>query len=348
MSDKSNFFHNAEQMVGTLAIYFTTIAFFVFATRGNIFNPNNNHLPQNMANIPKEAHNDFIDEALYTSEIPGTPPRMDRAHSQDDGKGNIFLSPMTSSTQNIEPIVSRISKTHGIIVIGIAGGSGSGKTTLSEAIYQAIGKENICYISHDSYYRDLSHLSMKQRENFNFDHPDALESDLLIKHLKALKNHQDVEIPMYDFSIHSRKAETQLLHPRPVILLEGILIFTNKHLIDEIDIKIFVDTEDDIRLVRRIKRDTSERGRSIESVLTQYITTVRPMHLQFVEPSKRNADIIVPVGLNSVALDLVVSKVKHHLHLSNNDPDNGASRDEHDNEEDKKNKIKKTKKTQMK
>lgn len=329
-NNNHNFLNNLENMVGTFAIYFTTIAFFVFATRGNIYNPNRSHLPQSRCrdqNYIKDSQGDFIDEFVYNSEIPETPQRGKHhpvphhthlAKAQDDGKGNILLSPISSSAYIVEPLVQKISKTtstDGVIVIGIAGGSGSGKTTLSEAIYEEIGKDNICYISHDSYYKDLSHLTLKEREKWNFDHPDALDTDLLIEHVKALKEKKSVHIPMYDFTIHSRKKETQLLHPKPVILVEGILIFSDKRLYDEIDVKIFVDTEDDIRLVRRIRRDTVERGRTIESVLQQYITTVRPMHLQFVEPSKRNADIIVPVGLNSVALDLVVSKLKSHLNI---------------------------------
>lgn len=320
-----NFLQNLEQMVGTFAIYFTTVAFFVFATRGNIYNPNKSHLPNNNRNYIKDSQGDFIDDFIFKSEIPETPPRL-QSHShphhthlkQDNGKGNILLSPISSSAFIVEPIVKKISSASSddsVIVIGIAGGSGSGKTTLSEAIYEEIGKENICYISHDSYYKDLSHLTMQEREKWNFDHPDALDTDLLIQHVKALKLKKSVNIPMYDFTIHSRKQETQLLHPKPVILIEGILIFSDKRLYDEIDVKIFVDTEDDIRLVRRIRRDTVERGRTIDSVLHQYITTVRPMHMQFVEPSKRNADIIVPVGLNSVALDLVVSKLKSHLNV---------------------------------
>jgi uridine kinase len=319
MADRpnNNFMHGVEGVIGTLAIYFTTIAFFVFAAKGK-----NYILPE--INYIKDSQGDFIDEFIYTSELvpppaatPTTPPRLLHTKRQADGKDNIFMSPISSSSYIVQPLVQKINSasTDDVIVIGIAGGSGSGKTTLSEAIYREIGKENICYISHDSYYKDLSQLTMKERENFNFDHPDALDTDLLVQHVKSLKDRQAVHIPKYDFTIHSRIKDTSFLTPKPVILIEGILIFSDKALYDEIDIKIFVDTEDDIRLVRRIRRDTVERGRTIDSVLQQYITTVRPMHLQFVEPSKRNADIIVPVGLNSVALDLVVSKLKHHLNI---------------------------------
>lgn len=191
------------------------------------------------------------------------------------------------------------------------GGSGSGKTTLSRAIVDALGSDNITYIAHDSYYKDLSHLSLDDREKQNFDHPNALETDLLIEHLALLKSNKGAYIPTYDFNIHTRLSHSELILPKPIILVEGILIFSDPKLHNLMDIKIFVDTDDDIRLIRRIQRDTIERGRSIEKIIAQYLHTVRPMHLQFVEPSKRAADIIVPSGLNSVALDLVISKLKY-------------------------------------
>jgi uridine kinase len=200
-----------------------------------------------------------------------------------------------------------------IIIVGIAGGSGSGKTTLAQAIYESVGDENITYISHDSYYKDISHLSFHEREKQNFDHPESLDTKLLIQHLTELKKGNSVSIPRYDFGTHSRKKETEVTIPRPIILVEGILIFTDKDLLDLIDIRVFVDTEDDIRLIRRIQRDTVERNRSLEGIITQYLTTVRPMHLEFVESSKRNAHIIVPVGLNAVALELVVSRLKSSI-----------------------------------
>lgn len=215
--------------------------------------------------------------------------------------------------KNIEPLVNHVgdsSESGNIIVLGIAGGSGSGKTTLARAIYETLGEENITYITHDSYYKDLSHLPKSEREKQNFDHPDSLETSLLVQHVKALKAKQQVTVPTYDYSSHTRRHVNEVLPPRPIILIEGILIFHDPELYDLMDIKIYVDTDDDIRIIRRIQRDTVERSRTLKSVINQYINTVRPMHLQFVEPSKRNADIIVPVGLNSVALDLVVSKLK--------------------------------------
>mmetsp|Transcript_8168 Transcript_8168/g.12198 ORF Transcript_8168/g.12198 Transcript_8168/m.12198 type:complete len:345 (+) Transcript_8168:15-1049(+) len=244
-------------------------------------------------------------------------------NSKDNQEGNssensscenlLLLTPMRKSFDELEPIVKKIgntTETGDVIVLGIAGGSGSGKTTLAKAIYESLGESSITFISHDSYYKDLSHLSMKEREKTNFDHPDSLDTDLLVQHLIALKNGEDVCIPCYDYASHSRKISGSILPPRSIILLEGILIFNDPNLYKLIDVKIFVDTDDDIRLIRRIQRDTVERGRTLKGVISQYINTVRPMHLQFVEPSKRNADIIVPVGLNSVALDLVVSKLK--------------------------------------
>lgn len=201
------------------------------------------------------------------------------------------------------------------IVIAIAGGSGSGKTTLARAIHKEMGDANVVYVNHDSYYRDISHLSLEERAECNFDHPDSLETSLLVEHIKDLKANKAVRIPKYDYTTHSRVyIDSTEAAPRPIILVEGILILSDPALLDLFDIKIFVDTDDDIRLIRRINRDVAERGRSVQSVVQQYLKTVQPMHQQFVVPSKRNADIIVPEGLNSVALDLVVSKLQSWLH----------------------------------
>lgn len=185
-----------------------------------------------------------------------------------------------------------------------------GKTTLAKAILDAMGVDSITYISHDSYYKDLSHLTMEERDAQNFDHPNALDTDLLIEHLKLLKANEGALIPTYDFGEHSRTESMEQIFPRPVILLEGILIFSDPRLCELIDIKVYVDTDSDIRLIRRLQRDIVERGRSVDKVIAQYLKTVRPMHNQFVETSKKNADIIVPEGLNIVALDLVISKLK--------------------------------------
>lgn len=209
--------------------------------------------------------------------------------------------------------IQRRKKEKGAIVVGVAGGSGSGKTTLAKAIVDALGEDNITYLSHDHYYRDLSHLNISEREKNNFDHPDSLETELMIEHLKQLKSHEAVRIPKYDFNTHSRIGNQELVYPRSIILVEGILIFTDPILLSLFDIKIFVDTDSDIRIIRRIQRDRVDRGRSADHVISQYLQTVRPMHMQFVEPSKRNADIIVPEGLNIVALDILISRLKLSL-----------------------------------
>jgi len=200
------------------------------------------------------------------------------------------------------------------IIIGVAGGTGSGKTTVSHEILNRVGRERIAYIQHDSYYRDRSHLPLAERAKVNFDHPDSLETELLVTHLKQLLAGRPIEVPVYDFTIHTRTARTWTLHPKPVILVEGILIFVDRALRDLLAVKIFVDTDADIRFIRRLKRDIAERGRTLESVLQQYLDTVRPMHLEFVEPSKRYADVIIPEGgFNVVALDMIVARIEAML-----------------------------------
>ncbi|MEL7833943.1 uridine kinase [Fodinibius sp. Rm-B-1B1-1] len=200
------------------------------------------------------------------------------------------------------------------LIIGVAGGSGSGKTTVVEHIVNAIGENDILLIQHDSYYRDLKHLSFEERNKQNFDHPSSLETELMIRHIEALKEGYQVEIPIYDFSKHIRKEETRLAEPKKIILVDGILIFTEKELRELMDIKLYVDTDDDIRLLRRIQRDIVERDRELEHVLSQYQKHVRPMHLEFVEPTKRYADIIIPHGgENKVALDMVNALIQDRL-----------------------------------
>jgi uridine kinase len=199
----------------------------------------------------------------------------------------------------------------GPLVIGIAGGSGSGKTTVAQTILQRVGTDRIAFLQHDSYYKDLRGLPPAQRNEFNFDHPNSLETELLIKHISALRSGKSVDVPIYDFSTDSRTAQSFTVEPRNVILVEGILIFTEAALRKLFDIKIFVDTDADLRFIRRLERDIHERGRSTESVVKQYLHTVRPMHLEFVEPSKRYADIIIPEGgHNEAALDMVVARVE--------------------------------------
>lgn len=193
-------------------------------------------------------------------------------------------------------------------------GSGSGKTTVADAIVGVVGRDKIAFLHHDAYYRDLSHLSIEERAKTNFDHPNSLETELLIQHVKDLKANKPALTPIYDFKTHSRTKETETEEPRKVIVVEGILIFSEPELLKLLDVKIFVDTEDDIRFIRRLDRDIRERGRTVESVINQYYETVRPMHKEFVEPSKRNADVIVPEGgYNRIAIDMITSHIRKCL-----------------------------------
>jgi len=197
------------------------------------------------------------------------------------------------------------------IVIAIAGGSASGKTTLANTILERMGAERIAYIPHDAYYHNLEKLPAELREGPNFDHPDSLETNLFIEHLRALRRGESVAIPVYDFATHSRTDQVRVIESRPVVLAEGILIFTDRHLRSLFDVMIYVDTDLDICFIRRLQRDIKERGRTLESVIDQWLTTVRPMHLEFVEPSKRYAHIIVPEGgLNEVAMDMITSRIQ--------------------------------------
>lgn len=197
------------------------------------------------------------------------------------------------------------------LTIGIAGGTGSGKTTVANVILEKVGRDRIAYLPHDAYYRDLGDLPYDQKAAMNFDHPDSLETELMIKHILELKKANAVEIPVYDFSTHSRTSKTIRVEPRAVIIVEGILLFVDKQLRDLLDIKIFVDTDADIRFIRRLQRDITERGRTTDMVVQQYLSTVRPMHLEFVEPSKRYANIIIPEGgLNEIAMDMVIARIE--------------------------------------
>jgi uridine kinase len=203
------------------------------------------------------------------------------------------------------------------ITLGIAGGSGSGKTTLAQIILKRVGKDRIAYLPHDAYYKDLSNLPPNQRALINFDHPDSLDNDLFIQHIKELKENKSINLPKYDFRNHSRQPETSIIDPKPVIIVEGILIFVVPELRNILDVKIFVDTDADLRFIRRLERDISERGRTTDSVIHQYLTTVRPMHLEFVEPSKRYADVIIPEGgLNTVAMELVVARIEALMQMN--------------------------------
>lgn len=201
-----------------------------------------------------------------------------------------------------------------IMMIGIAGGTGSGKTTLTDRLKERFG-DDVSVVYHDNYYKRHDDMTYEERCLLNYDHPDAFDTDLMIEHIRALREGRTIECPVYDFTVHNRSDRTMTICPTKVIIIEGILIFQNKFLRDLMDIKIFVDTDADVRILRRILRDVKERGRSLDSIVSQYLTTVKPMHEQFVEPSKRAADIIVlEGGQNVVALDILIQRVHNHVH----------------------------------
>jgi uridine kinase len=203
------------------------------------------------------------------------------------------------------------------MIIGISGGTGSGKTTVARKIISSLGQENVAYLQQDSYYRNLGDMPLDSRNRVNFDHPDALDNELMLNHLESLRAGDCIQRPVYDFVTHSRKAETVCLEPLPVIIVEGILVFYDARMRRLMDIKIFIDCDPDIRFIRRLERDIRERSRSVESVIEQYVTTVRPMHLEFVEPSMRYADIILPEGgFNEVGIDLITGKIRSFLSRS--------------------------------
>ena len=200
------------------------------------------------------------------------------------------------------------------MILGVAGGTGSGKTTVAREILGAVGPDRIAFLAQDNYYRDVDWESPNQLLQYNFDHPDAIDTPLFVEHLRALKSGRAIELPVYDFVRHRRTEESRRIAPRPVVLVEGILLFAEREIRELLDFKVFVDTDADVRLVRRIRRDLTERGRAVGDVLRQYMGTVRPMHLEFVEPSKRYADVIVPEGgENRVALEMVVARVEQLL-----------------------------------
>ncbi len=200
------------------------------------------------------------------------------------------------------------------MIIGICGGTGSGKTTIARAIVEAVGAENVVLVEQDSYYRNLADMPLDERHQANFDHPDSIDSDMLVNHLLRLKQGLQVEMPLYDFKTHTRSNRIEIIEPEQVVIVEGILIFAETRVLDLLDVRVFVDTPDDIRFIRRLQRDIKERGRTVESVIGQYYRTVRPMHHEFVEPSKRYADIIIPEGAQTgVSLEFLCSLVREKL-----------------------------------
>ncbi len=200
------------------------------------------------------------------------------------------------------------------MIIGICGGTGSGKTTIARAIVEAVGEKKVVLVEQDSYYRNLSDMPLDERHQANFDHPDSLDSDMLVNHILRLKQGLSAEMPLYDFKTHTRSDKIEIIEPKPVVIVEGILIFAEPRVLDLLDVRIYVDTPDDIRLMRRLKRDFTERGRSFERTLEQYDRTIRPMHFEFVEPSKRHADIIIPEGGQiGVSVEILCGLVRQKL-----------------------------------
>src|SRR5215467_11362798 len=200
------------------------------------------------------------------------------------------------------------------MIIGICGGTGSGKTTVANRILESVRADEVVFIQQDLYYRNLKDMPLDFRNAANFDHPDAVDNELLINHLKKLRANEPVELPIYDFRTHTRLPATTRIEPKPIVIVEGILIFAEPRLLELMDIRVFVDTPDDVRFIRRLQRDIAERGRTLDSVIEQYLATVRPMHMQFVEPSKRHADVIIPEGgHNLVSIDLLSGKIRERL-----------------------------------
>lgn len=297
----------------------------------NSFNNNGKYHYQNFSYVYKHLIRKHQTSMVATSE-PKSSTSSSFLHGKNDhiyGKGALYNnknqfftiksiygglenipSTSTSSSATSEQYIDASLQTP--VIVGIAGGSGSGKTTLTQAIIKSLGQEFVTYIQHDSYYKDLSHMTLEERAHNNFDHPSSLDTDLLRDHLLQLKLGKAVKVPEYCYKTHSRLDTFVETNPRRIIIVDGILLFHDSELCNLMDMKIFVDAEDDVRLIRRIKRDTSERARSVESIIDQYSTTVKPMHYLFVEPSKKNADIIIPSnqGIQAVALEMCLSRLR--------------------------------------
>jgi len=215
------------------------------------------------------------------------------------------------------------------MIIGICGGTGSGKTTLARKIIESVGRDNVILVEQDSYYRNLADMPLDERRQANFDHLDAFDNGMLVNHLKRLKQKQSIEMPIYDYVNHVRRNKTEHLEPKPVVIIEGILIFAEALILDLLDVRVFVDTPADVRFIRRLQRDISERGRTVESVIAQYFATVRPMHREFVEPSKRHADIIIPERANTdIGIDFICTKIREEVGRQLKNPENAAKKNE--------------------
>jgi len=215
------------------------------------------------------------------------------------------------------------------MIIGICGGTGSGKTTIARKIIESVGRDNVILVEQDSYYRNLADMPLDERRQANFDHLDAFDNGMLVNHLKRLKQGQSVEMPVYDYKNHVRKSKTEHLEPKPVVIIEGILIFAEALILDLLDVRVFVDTPADVRFIRRLQRDISERGRTVESVIAQYFATVRPMHREFVEPSKRHADIIIPERANTeIGIDFICTKIREEVGRQLKNPKNHTRKNE--------------------
>jgi len=215
------------------------------------------------------------------------------------------------------------------MIIGICGGTGSGKTTIARKIIQSVGRDNVILVEQDSYYRNLADMPLDERRQANFDHLDAFDNGMLVNHLKRLKQGQSVEMPVYDYKNHVRESTTEHLEPKPVVIIEGILIFAEALILDLLDVRVFVDTPADVRFIRRLQRDISERGRTVESVIAQYFATVRPMHREFVEPSKRHADIIIPERANTeIGIDFICTKIREEVGKQLKNRKNAAKKNE--------------------
>jgi uridine kinase len=200
------------------------------------------------------------------------------------------------------------------MIIGICGGTGSGKTTIARRIFEAVGTRHVILLEQDSYYRNLADMPLDARHKANFDHPDSIDSEMLMNHLKRLKSGLPIDMPVYDFKSHTRSERVEHLEPKPVVMVEGILIFSEPRILNLLDIKVFVDTPDDVRFIRRLRRDIAERGRTTESVIEQYLTTVRPMHFEFVEASKRHADLIIPEGTtNEISIEILCGMIREKV-----------------------------------